>query len=156
MADRKEVMWCTLCGARFTQDEIKGWGCPKCSNQGIPCACDKDTTVEVNWHELHILCVWAENWAHRSMGHPSSDPSSKQMDQVVHAIARRLQAQHPTFGHLTLSGEIAALPADLAQKGIEIGNVETNIPKPGLLPVNGPGAVGYGRQLTDTQQPEPK
>jgi hypothetical protein len=66
------------------------------------------------------------------------------MPRTITAIARRLQSQHPTFGHLTLSGEIAALPADLAKAGIEVGGVETHgIAKPELLVVNGPGAVGH-------------
>jgi hypothetical protein len=137
-AERNEVMWCVDCGARFTQEEIKGWGCPKCGSRGVPCGCDKDTSVEINWHELRILVIWAEQWARKASG-----DSSKTMPDTVHAIARRLQSQHPDFGHLTLSGEIASLPADLAKAGIEIGSVETSIPKPGLLPVNGPGAVGH-------------
>jgi hypothetical protein len=144
-------MWCTDCGARFTEEEIKGWGCPKCGCQGIPCGVDKDTTVEINWHELHILCVWAENWAQQCKD-KGGDDSSEGLPRTVHAIARRLQAQRPTFGHLTLSGEIAALPSDLAKTGIEIGNVETNIPKPGLLPVNGPGAVGPSHFPPDKAQ----
>jgi len=144
MTERKEVLWCTMCGARFTQEEIKGWGCPKCGNQGVPCGCDKDTTVEVNWHELHILCVWAENYAEQ-IKERGNDPGADSMPGVVHAIARRLQNQRPAFGHLTLSGEIAALPTDLAKAGIKIdGPVETSIPKPMPLPINGPGAVGYG------------
>lgn len=144
MIKRTEVMWCTVCGARFAQDEIRGWGCPSCGNQGVPCDCTKDVRVEVNWHELHILTVWAENWAHRCAA-DKSDPVGAASPQVVHAIARRLQRQHPTLGHLTLSGEVAALPADLAKAGINVGSVESNIQRPGPLPINGPGAVGHSR-----------
>jgi hypothetical protein len=146
MTDRKEVMWCTLCGARFTESEISGWGCPKCSAQGVPCGCDQDTKVEVNWHELRILTIWAENWAHQCK-RKGDDKNSDTMPMVIQAIARRLQNQHPEFPQLTLTGEIASLPADLAKSGIKIGNVETNIPKPDLLPVNGPGAVGHSIQV---------
>lgn len=141
---RNEVMWCTDCGARFTQEEIKGWGCPKCGNQGVPCATEKDVTVEVNWHELHILCVWAENYAQHCK-RTSADAGAPGMPNTVHAIARRLQLQHPALDPLTLSGEIAGLGKALADKKIEIGNIETNIPKPPLFPVNGPGAVGHSR-----------
>ena len=146
LRERKEVMWCVDCGARFTQEEIKGWGCPKCGSQGVPCGVEKDTTVEINWHELRILVIWAENWAQHCK-RQRSDDSSEKMPKTVTAIARRLQAQRPAFGSLTLSGEIAALPADLAKAGIEIGSIEThNIAKPELLQVNGPGAVGHTRQ----------
>src|SRR3974390_2998828 len=102
LTDRKEVMWCVDCGARFTQEEIEGWGCPKCGSQSVPCDVDKDTTVEVNWHELRILVIWAENWA----GHcrrQEVDRSSKTMPVTVAAIARRLQGQRPSFGSLTLA-----------------------------------------------------
>jgi hypothetical protein len=142
MTERTEVMWCVDCGARFNEEEIKGWGCPKCDNQGIPCGCDKDVTVEVNWHELHILCVWAENFAQQCK-EKANDRSSEGMPLTVAAIARRLQRQHPAFGHLTLTGEIAALPTDLNNNGIEIGPIKTSIPKPDLVLVNGPGAVGH-------------
>jgi predicted RNA-binding Zn-ribbon protein involved in translation (DUF1610 family) len=63
LTDRKEVMWCVDCGVRFTQEEIKGWGCPNCGSQGVRCDCDKDMAVEINWHELRILVTWAEYWA---------------------------------------------------------------------------------------------
>lgn len=142
--ERKEVVWCVDCGARFTQEEIEGWGCPKCGSQGVPCGVEKDTTVEINWHELRILVIWAENYA-QQCHRQKVDSSSEGMPVTVQAIARRLQAQHPTFGHLTLSGEIAALPSDLAKAGINVGSVEVhgNIGKPSLLQVNGPGAVGH-------------
>ncbi len=143
VSERKEVMWCTVCGGRFTEDEVKGWGCPKCGNQGVPCGCDQDVKVEVNWHELRILTIWAEHWA-RQCKEKADDKNSDAMPLVVQAIARRLQGQHPAFTQLTLSGEIAALPADLAKAGIEIGGpVESTIPKPDLFPVYGPGAVGH-------------
>lgn len=143
MTDRKEVMWCTDCGARFTQEEIKGWGCPECGSQGLPCDTKKDVTVEVNWHELRILVIWAENWAQHH-ARKKTDNSSERMPATVTAIARRLQGQHPTLGHLTLSGELASLPSDLAKAGIEVGSVETvGIENPLLLEVNGPGAVGH-------------
>lgn len=145
LTERNEVMWCVDCGARFTQEEIEGWGCPKCDSQGVPCDVNKDTTVEINWHELRILVIWAENWA----GHcrrQETDSSSKTAPVTVAAIARRLQMQRPEFGSLTLADEIAALPADLAKAGIEIGKIETNIAKPQLFKVNGPGAVGHVRK----------
>lgn len=146
MTERKEVMWCTVCGARFTQEEIKGWGCPKCGNQGVPCGCDGDVRVEINWHELHILTVWAENWANEVSRRATADLSGKDMPKVVTAIARRLSQQHPALPALTLCGEIAELPVKLQEMGIGIMGVSTNIPRPTPIPVNGPGAVGHTRE----------
>lgn len=144
MNERIEVMWCTACGARFTEAEIKGWGCPKCGNQGAPCGCAGDVLVEINWHELHILCVWAENWAAEAKWR-AADADYSQMPNVVAAIARRLQLQFPELGHLTLSGEIAMLPSDAAKIGLNVSGVSSNIERPPLVPVHGPGAVGHGR-----------
>jgi predicted RNA-binding Zn-ribbon protein involved in translation (DUF1610 family) len=110
LTDRKEVMWCVDCGVRFTQEEIKGWGCPNCGSQGVRCDCNKDTAVEINWHELRILVTWAEYWA-QQCHRQQCDDSSEGMLKTIHAIARRLQGQHPAFDHLTLSGLGAALTA---------------------------------------------
>lgn len=119
MTDRVEVMWCVDCGGRFAQEDIEGWGCPECGSQGVPCDVVKDTTVEINWHELRILVIWAENWAQHH-ARLKTDHSSEKMPRTISAIARRLQAQRPDFGHLTLSGEIAALPSDLAKSNYAI------------------------------------
>jgi hypothetical protein len=144
MSERKETMWCTVCGARFTEDEIKGWGCPKCGNQGVPCGTTGDVKVEVNWHELHILTCWAERWAAQCKG-DNSDRNSETMPSVVTAIARRLSAQHPELAQLTLAGEVAELPVKVQKMGIGIEGVITNIPRPIPIPVHGPGAVGHSR-----------
>src|ERR1700722_7313992 len=146
MSERNEVMWCTVCGARFTQEEISGWGCPKCKYQGVPCATSDDVRVELNWHELRILVIWAENYAQRCATNPAPGDENLSMPSVVTAIARRLQRQHPTLTALTLSEEIAELPRKLAEKDIHIGGIETHgIGKPQPIPVNGPGAVGHAK-----------
>jgi len=136
----KQTVWCTICGARFTDEETKNrWGCPKCGSQGVPCGTDQDVRVEVNWHELRILTIRAENHAHRCA--ENGDESGKSMPATVMAIARRLQRQHPTLTPLTLAEEIAELPQKV--KGIT-GPIETHgIGKPQPIPVNGPGAVGH-------------
>jgi hypothetical protein len=143
--ERKETMWCTDCGARFTDEEIKGWGCPKCGSQGVPCGTDQDVAVEVNWHELRILVIWAENYA-ASCQRNGADKGVEKMPMTVSAIARRLQRQHPNLPALTLAEEIAGLPAALDKAGIGHGTMETNIPRPTPVLVNGPGAVGHSRK----------
>lgn len=140
--------WCPDCGGRFTEKEVmQGWGCPKCKSEGIPCAPDKDVLIEVNWHELHILCVWAENWARHSA--KFGDDTAHGMPKTVTAIARRMRQQFPDYGSLLLSDEIAELPSVLDKAGIKHGEIETNVPKPDLVQVNGPGAVGFGK-LSET------
>lgn len=145
---RKETMWCIDCGARFTDEEIKGWGCPTCGSQGVPCGTDQDVTVEINWHELRVLVIWAENYAASCKRNAGADRSSEKMPLTVSAIARRLQRQHPDLTPLTLAEEIAALPAALDKVGIGHGTMETNVPRPTPIQVNGPGAVGHSRTQT--------
>lgn len=133
MVERKETTWCTVCGARFTHAEIDGYSaCPKCGDTGIPCATAEDLRIVVNWHELRILGIWAENYAQQC---DSKDKTGASLIKTVHAITRRLQRQFPDKTKLTLSGEIADLRGD----GM---SVETHgVAESKLIPVNGPGAV---------------
>jgi hypothetical protein len=146
------AMWCTHCGVRLRRSEISGWGCPKCGNPGIPCDPAKDVFVEVNWHELHILGCFAERWAEQCAA-TGSDAVTRQMPKTVYAIARRLEHQWPHFGRLTLGGEIADLPEDLAERGITIDAVESNIPKQKPMTVIGPGAVGFAKMKETNDEP---
>jgi hypothetical protein len=142
------AMWCTTCGCRLQQEEIIGWGCPKCHDQGIPCGPDKDVKVEVNWHELHVLCCWSEFWASRPRyGEFHEDRGS--MLKTVYAIARRLERQWPEFNSLTLGSELAELPERLAESGIQIESIESNLPKAPPTLELGPGAVGFSRSHDD-------
>lgn len=139
MVDRKETVWCVLCGARFTHAEVDGHQCcSKCGHEGVPCDTNLDLSVVINWHELRILGIWAENYA-RSC---DAKDSSGHLVQTVQAIARRLQRQFPDETPLTLSEEIAELPRKMKTVGMQISNVDTNVPSPSLIPINGPGAIG--------------
>jgi DNA-directed RNA polymerase subunit RPC12/RpoP len=65
MTDRsKLIARCTLCASEFSQDDLDGVNaCPVCGHGGLPMPIDADVKVAVNWHELRILGMWAENWA---------------------------------------------------------------------------------------------
>lgn len=104
--------FCTLCGHEVASfDDLSH--CPNCGTEGVPCKADDQVTVSVNWHELHVLAVWAEQRAHSTTGGAG----------VVYAIAHRLEKQHPERHRLTLAGEVHELQD---QFGAE--NVQTNIP----------------------------
>lgn len=129
------VTWCTLCGARFTQAEIEGaTGCPKCGDKGVPCDPQEDVVAQVNWHELRILGIWAENWAQHCNTKSPNDPGGPSL-RTVHAITRRLERQFPGKTPLTLSGEIM----QVRDHGFGIEGY--NVAKSTTIPVNGPGAV---------------
>ena len=69
--------------------------CPNCESFSTPCHDDMQVQISINWHELHILCVWAENYAREN-----------DLQNTVFTIAKRIQDQHPTLSPLTLAAEL--------------------------------------------------
>lgn len=131
-----EAKWCILCGQRFEVGEPVEVtdACPGCGTTSLPCSPDQDFILQVNWHELRVLTMWAERWAQR---YSSEDLN---MPQVVAAIARRLQNQ---VGN-------NVLPLTFAQEAFELTtkyeNVHSSVPDPPAIPINGPGAVGFAQE----------
>lgn len=125
--------FCTHCGHEV--ESFEGLtGCPTCGTTGVPCAYENQVDININWHELRILVIWAENYQ-RSLKDAG--------DRVVYAIARRLQAQHPDKPALSLAGELGeiskryetsvsdpALRRDIAEQTGQ----ETGLTRPGELP----------------------
>lgn len=72
--------------------------CPNCGSEGIPCSISEDVNIEINWHELRILCIWAENWGRRI-----------NEAGTVYSIVQTLQEQFPDKTPLTLAGEVNQL-----------------------------------------------
>lgn len=92
--------FCTDCGHRVASFEGLQ-SCPSCGSTGIPCADRNQVSVAVNWHELRVLVIWAENYG-RSIDQQST----------IYAIARRLEDQHPDRAlevPLSLAGELRQL-----------------------------------------------
>jgi len=80
--------FCTLCG--FDVDSFEGLSCcPQCGSKGVPCSYENQVLVNVNLHELRLLCIWAENWS----GTFNGDAVSSK--EVVYAIANRIRKQLP-------------------------------------------------------------
>lgn len=93
---------CTGCSAEFSDEELQGrTSCPACGTDSVPCDIADDVAIDINWHELRILCMWATNYA-VSMKKPNSSTSLRN-------IISRLEAQYPTRTKLTLAGELAQL-----------------------------------------------
>lgn len=101
------VARCIQCDKTFSQGELDRLApdcCPNCGNRGLPVNPEFDTTVKINWSELRILGIWAENWARQC---DREEPASGyNCIRTIHSIAYRLQKQHPDYPPLTLSGEI--------------------------------------------------
>ena len=93
--------------------------CPKCGTRSLPCDPRHDVSIKINWHELRILCMWAESHANTNEGESQPDTS---MRQTVYSIVRRIEVQHPNINQpLTLGGEIRQLKQVFP-------DIETNIP----------------------------
>lgn len=101
--------FCTTCSHR-----IKSFDgltcCPNCGSEGVPCATENQVTVEVNTHELRLLCIWAENWGNQI----------KNVD-VVYGIAARLRRQLSRDLCLTMADEFS----EMKRMGLDF---ETNHP----------------------------
>ena len=98
--------FCTDCGTVL--ESFDGLDrCPACGTTGLPCASGDQVSVSVNWHELRILVMWAENWARQHKGCTETD-----MSRTVYGIARRLRAQHPERIPLTLAEEMGEIAAE--------------------------------------------
>ena len=96
---------CVICYNEFSVDEIQGATCcPSCGSKGIPCNIEDDVSVKLNWHELRILCCWAERWA------LNIEKEATSATVTLDCIVQRLQKQHPTKTPLTVRGEVSQLP----------------------------------------------
>lgn len=92
---------CTQCREEFTDEEVTSSVCPSCGTSSVPMAIADDVQVQINWHELRILGMWAENWA---VSHDNA-----QMVKTVRTIARLVEQQFPGKPSITLSGEFRDL-----------------------------------------------
>ena len=138
------VPWCPRCGHRpASVDDLPGLDeCPGCGNAKPPCSSELDVAVEVNWHELRILGIWASNYAE----------SLKETDQessfVVNAILARLESQFPEFPPLTMAGELKQLRDAFGAGNVMVaGKFVAAEEGAGRIPKqNGRGSIGFGRK----------
>lgn len=118
---------CTRCRSEFTDAQIQhAKACPKCGTRGVPMSVAQDVTIKVNWHELRILTMWAERWADQVAKNDDALPDAQ---AVVPAIARAIQAQHPTMPPLTFAGEIAQVQEVYPEVEVMDGNGNVLIPR---------------------------
>ncbi len=102
----KKGGFCTECGG--TVESFGGLEkCPFCGTKGVPCVFQDDVNIVINWHELRILCVWAENWALQC-----DKAKDGGLQKTIISIMRRLHAQHLDKAQespLSLLAEIAQI-----------------------------------------------
>lgn len=115
---------CSVCRSEFADSELVGAiGCPQCGTQTVPMRIRDDVTVEINWHELRCLTMWASNWC--AAHFPATD-SAKALATMLH----RLALQHPELAvtqPLTMAGEVELLRAAIEDGEIPADGLKTNI-----------------------------
>jgi len=103
---------CIECGVEFLQESLPEGtaACPNCNSRSIPCDVANDVNIKLNWHELRILCIWAENYG-RSIGSQGT----------IYSIAQRIEDQaRGDKPPLTLAREISEAGAKLFTKDGEV------------------------------------
>lgn len=107
--------FCTACGIKIDSFEnLNTDSCPFCGSESIPCADENQVDISINWHELHILVVWAEQFA-----------KDDRMKSTVWSIAHRIEKQFPEKHLLTLAGEMSQLKREFPEAEISgIAGVE--------------------------------
>lgn len=104
---------CIDCGTRI--ESFEGLSeCPTCKSKSVPCSDKLQVDISINWHELRVLIMWAENWSLKNSGNAG----------VIYGIAERIRLQHPEIKTpLTIASEINAIKDEFGHD-----NVETNFP----------------------------
>jgi hypothetical protein len=107
--------FCTDCGVKIESFEsLNTNNCPLCGSTSIPCADNNQVNISINWHELHVLTVWAEQFA-----------KDAEMKTTVWSIAHRIEKQYPEKHLLTLAGEMSQLKREFPNAEINgIAGVE--------------------------------
>lgn len=114
---------CTVCRSEFTDAEVAGArSCPTCNRASVPMAISDDVEIKVNWHELRILGMWAENWAIHN--------DDAIMVQTVRVITSLIHQQFPGRLSLTLSGELRDLRHAVQEQGgsLQLGDPRLYVP----------------------------
>lgn len=117
---------CARCEYRPTVEEANAGltKCPRCETTAVPLADRHDVEVKINWQELRVLGIFAEQWAAQLKANHPDAPETDDPQRGVAIFCGRLQAQHPELPPLTLSGEIA----DIRRKFPD-STVVTNFPE---------------------------
>lgn len=107
--------YCTMC--RFQIRNFEGVNaCPNCGTTSTPCSHEHDVLININWHELRVLCMGAE-WHGRRI----------EKQGLIYSIAGQIAEQHPELAEdfpLTFAGEIANLKKEFPDVIVLDGNGE--------------------------------
>ncbi len=91
---------CLNCRGTFTEEQIKGWGCPSCGNKGVPGDTRKKATLTLTHHEWRILFMWADNWSEEC------GRDDENFRSPMPSIMREAKRQAPDLPGLSLMEEV--------------------------------------------------
>ena len=108
MTMAKAELLCLVCGGRFPLSDTYRV-CPRCGDDGIPAASEDEVTIQITWHELRCLVMWAEQYAAAVNKKDIKTGQQTLLLTVVYSNAGRIHDQHLHKKPLTLAREIAEL-----------------------------------------------
>ncbi len=113
----KKTMRCTACRV-IVEDSPQLSCCPNCKTTDLPQYIENDIPIVINTHDLHILFVWAENWARQIDG----DKPDTKHSRLIDKLSRLVEAQMPAdkWKPLTLTRELR----DLRENMLNVGKIE--------------------------------
>jgi len=124
----EKYILCVNCRQKFSENEIKGWGCPACGNKGTPADVREKSTVTLTNHEWQVLTIWADNWARRVCA--KDDQDGVNSVDCVTAIINEMRRQAPEMSGLTMGEQLQEVADNLGTKVESHIDGETETIKP--------------------------
>ncbi len=112
---RNKSIRCTACRAIIEDKGQQLSCCPHCKSTNTPQYVENDIPIIINTHDLHILFVWAENWA-RQIDKDLTEPKHA---KLIDTLSQLVEAQMPSgkWMPLTLTRELRDLRENFPKAG---------------------------------------
>ena len=84
----KKDVRCLVCRSEFSRKELQNnMSCPVCGYQGLVMLTSGDVSININWFELKLICMWAESLVLQTGG--------SETIKVFYSIIKELAKQVP-------------------------------------------------------------
>ena len=110
---------CLNCRGDFTEEQTKGWGCPRCGNQGVPGDTRKKATLTLTHHEWRVIFMWADFWSEKCA---RDDPK---FNSPMPSLLREVKRQAPDLPGLTLMEEVQDVANQFGKVEVHGGGATT-------------------------------
>lgn len=108
--------FCTQCGKQIESFESLD-RCPFCKTTSVPCALKNQVDININTHELQILCMWAE----KHLYSVKDEQMQASMSTTLRSICNRISKQLPEKRkiNLLICDEVKDLKKEFGDENIE-------------------------------------